>query len=735
MVTNPSSETPITLLILDDDALTGQTIRSIAEFAGLDVRFTSSPQEFFEWVNDWQPTFVALDLIMPEMDGVEVMQRLAQQGCTANLIITSGVGSRVLDAAVRSAREHGLNILGSLAKPFSPAELRSLLSQVGKPVSQPERSSNATTDFQDADTLGPSPNELSAGIEQQQLRLVYQPKIHCQTGALEGLEALVRWQHPRLGLLTPDRFISIAESHGLIDALTEAVAIQALQWLAQFKQNGWHSECDGNPLVLPADTTLSINISARSLSNFEMFDRIANHCRAEALDPGLVIFELTESSAMEDPISSLDTLTRLRVQGFQLSIDDFGTGFSSMLQLVRLPFSEIKIDKSFVMTANESAESRAVIKSIVDLGHSLGLEATAEGIENDAALEFLRSIGCNRAQGYYIARPLDNDALGSWFANHHQNTEQRRLASLHSLNLLDTPGDERFDRITLMAKRFFNVPIALVSLIDADRQWFISRSGLDQQETPRSESFCTHTIEGSRVMVIEDATVDQRVAHLNAVSGPDAIRFYAGYPLRAPDGNRVGTLCVIDTQPRHFSGSDIDLITHLGKMVEQELAIEQAVATDTLTGALNRPTFERQAGAVLNVCQRLSLSSTLVLVCFDSLRSINQSSGREAGDSSLIQLYQILRDSFSDTDLIGRYSGDDFIILVNDHSPGYVDDCLFRMATTIRDINLEAAQTSPIQISWGVTDNTQSGHDLQTMIVAADKHWIESDTTLWTKPT
>ncbi|HSP01151.1 MAG TPA: EAL domain-containing protein, partial [Thioalkalivibrio sp.] len=163
-----------------------------------------------------------------------------------------------------------------------------------------------------------------------------------------------------------------------------------------------------------SDLSLSVNISARTLNDLGLIDRLVERCQRLQIHPASLIFELTETSAMDDPITSLDLLTRLRMKGFHLSIDDFGTGFSSMVQLVRLPFSEIKVDKSFVMTAMESRESRTVIRSIVELGHGLGLRCTAEGVETQEALEYVTEVGCDLAQGYHIARPMPGEDALAW---------------------------------------------------------------------------------------------------------------------------------------------------------------------------------------------------------------------------------------------------------------------------------------------------------------------------------
>ncbi|MBW4481065.1 MAG: EAL domain-containing response regulator [Tildeniella torsiva UHER 1998/13D] len=395
------------LLILDDDPMTGETIQRIAEFAGLEVHFTPDPGRFFDLLHEWRPTHIALDLVMPTMDGVQVMARLAKLSCRAKIIITSGVGSRVLDAAGRSAVEHGLDIAGVLAKPFSPAQLREmLLGHISTGPPPPRAIATAPAEPPEI-----TPTDLHQALDRQEFVLAYQPKVLCTTGELAGVEALVRWAHPTYGLLPPGRFIPLAESCDLIDPLTDQVIDQALAWFGPL--------CAGATQLSPTTCDrlmLSVNISARTLANGALFERVQERCQAQGVDPARLIFELTETSAMDDPVASLDLLTRLRMIGFHLSIDDFGTGFSSMLQLVRLPFSEIKVDKSFVMTAMTSPESRTVVKFIVDLGHSLGLRCTAEGVEDAETLAYLTAIGCDLAQGYHIARPLPGHDFWPWLA-------------------------------------------------------------------------------------------------------------------------------------------------------------------------------------------------------------------------------------------------------------------------------------------------------------------------------
>jgi EAL domain-containing protein (putative c-di-GMP-specific phosphodiesterase class I) len=368
---------------------------------------------FFTALEEWHPTHIVLDLVMPDMDGVQILAELGARKCTADIIITSGVGSRVLDAAGRSARQHGLHVVGLLAKPFSPAALRTLLSV------PPRLPVNSTTRPPDDFDTAPEPTEAEfrAALENKEIQVYYQPKVSCFDGALAGFEALVRWMRPQGPLIMPDRFVPLAEKHGMIDELTRLVLEQSLDWFRpRFVDAGAASYIA--PLHdLQSDISLSINLSASSLDDGRFVDRITAACAKYSVPAARVIFELTETGAMESPAAALEMLTRMRLKGFQLSIDDFGIGHSSMQQLVRMPFTEIKLDKSFVISAAHSSESRDVVKSMVDLGRRLGLKSVAEGVEDARTFALLRKMGCDFAQGYSIGPPMAGDAVAGWMAS------------------------------------------------------------------------------------------------------------------------------------------------------------------------------------------------------------------------------------------------------------------------------------------------------------------------------
>lgn len=386
------------LLILDDDELVGATIASAATRLGLEARAAAEPERFFQLLQSWQPTDILLDLVMPRLDGLEVIARLAESDRRPSLMLISGTGPRVLDAARRTAAAYGVTVAGVLAKPFTTQRLAALLLAAARP---PEGAAPG-------EPAGGEPEvtvaELERALQRDEIRVYYQPKVACADGRLAGFEGLARWQHAELGLLSPRHFIALAEGCELIHPLTDRVLDLGLRWLATLPPGA-----GGSP-------SLSLNLSARCLEDAMLVERVLGACRRHAVAPERLVLEVTETSAMKEPIVTLEVLTRLRLKGVRLSLDDFGVGYSSLIELARLPFSELKIDKGFVAGIEGSEEARKIIAGIVSLAQSLGLQVTAEGVERPATLDFLREIGCDLAQGYLIGRPMPAGSVPAWLA-------------------------------------------------------------------------------------------------------------------------------------------------------------------------------------------------------------------------------------------------------------------------------------------------------------------------------
>lgn len=247
--------------------------------------------------------------------------------------------------------------------------------------------------------------------------------------------------------------------------------------------------------------------------------------------------------------------------------------------------------------------------------------------------------------------------------------EETRLSALHDLNILDTHREERFDRLTRLAKALFGVPIVLISLVDRDRQWFKSCQGLEATHTGRDISFCGHAILGDDVFEVPDARLDVRFHDNPLVTGPPHIRFYASYPLRLRGGAKIGTLCLIDTQPRRLLEEEHGILRDLANMVEEEINAAQLAATDDLTGLSNRRGFQTLAQKTLDICRRLDLDASLLYLDLDGFKAINDTFGHAEGDRALIAFAELLRTAIRDSDVVARLGGDEFVVLMTNCSP------------------------------------------------------------------
>lgn len=243
--------------------------------------------------------------------------------------------------------------------------------------------------------------------------------------------------------------------------------------------------------------------------------------------------------------------------------------------------------------------------------------------------------------------------------------ESDRMDSLRSLDILDTPPEERFDRLTRLARRLFDVPIALLSMVDSDRQWFKSKIGVEQSETPRDQAFCAHVILGDEVMVVPDAKADERFRDVSLTLDGREIRFYAGCPVRAPDGSALGTLCVVAHEPREVAEEDGLLLRDLAEMVEQELKARALATLDELTGLTNRRGFNAVAFHALAMCERSERPATLLLFDLDGFKEVNDTLGHNAGDRVLRRFADDLRATFRDSDVVARMGGDEFCVLLS----------------------------------------------------------------------
>ncbi len=340
---------------------------------------------------DTRPNVILLDLNMPGMDGIEFVRHLVDQHYEGSLILVSGEDERMLKTAEKLVQAHKISILGYLHKPVKPAALSALLEKWAPISSGVARLAKSVYKAE----------ELRAAIENGELVNYYQPKVAVASGEVVGVETLVRWRHPTGGVVFPDEFIGLAEAAGLIDALTRVVFAEAVT-----QARAWQEA--------QMRLRVAINVSMDNLASLDFLDFVTELTTRTGIAPQNVVLEVTETRLMQDTRAPLEILTRLRLKRFRLSIDDFGTGHSSLAQLRDIPFDELKIDQGFVHRAWADETLRAMYDASLSLARQLGMEVVAEGVEDRNDWDLLRRTGCDLAQGTFISQPMLAADLPGW---------------------------------------------------------------------------------------------------------------------------------------------------------------------------------------------------------------------------------------------------------------------------------------------------------------------------------
>lgn len=347
---------------------------------------------------------VFCDLAMPGMDGVEVVREIQRQGYPAAIVLVSGKDRRILDIVSKVARDAGHSVVGSMAKPFVEDQLEEMLRMARR--TRPAAPKPAAR--------GPAQleaSEIRQAIEEDRIAVVLEPQVRLQDGRLVAMEALARIESAD-GLIPPIRFIAGAERHGLIEAMTRQLIDKLFRQLGEWHRNG-----------LMID--VSVNLSTSLLVEPSMPTTIMNAAASAGIAPQHIMLELTESTAAEHRIEDvIESVARFRLKDFRVAIDDFGTGQSTLERLQRIPFTDLKVDRTFVTGATTDDDKRGIIEYSVQLAHRLGLNVIAEGVETAADEDEVRRLGCEMAQGYYYTRPLPLDQVDAWI--HQWQTRESR---------------------------------------------------------------------------------------------------------------------------------------------------------------------------------------------------------------------------------------------------------------------------------------------------------------------
>jgi EAL domain-containing protein (putative c-di-GMP-specific phosphodiesterase class I) len=375
------------VLAFDDDAAVGRLVVRVATMSGMQATAVADAEAFGQSLLTDPPNLVLLDLQLGDTDGVQQLRRLADRHYTGALVLMSGFDARVLGTARALGQSLGLAVEGVLEKPLRVADLEQLLERI------------------QSTSQSLSTERLLRAIADNELVLQFQPIVSRRPNVLKKLEALVRWDHPAMGRLHPGTFLQLAEGDTpTIDALTQWVVGAAVDAYQEFA-------------ALGVNVPLAVNMSMRNLHDLTLPDRLEHRLRAGAMPAQHLCLEITESTAFGNAANTMDILSRMRLKGMQLSLDDFGTGYSSLKMLRQMPFTEIKIDQSFVADVTTSRDSRAIVKSIIDLATNMEMACVAEGVETEETAALLEQLGVHDLQGYLIARPMAVASVPGWLAD------------------------------------------------------------------------------------------------------------------------------------------------------------------------------------------------------------------------------------------------------------------------------------------------------------------------------
>jgi EAL domain-containing protein (putative c-di-GMP-specific phosphodiesterase class I)/ActR/RegA family two-component response regulator len=392
-VDNPPAEKR--LLIVDDERVQRMLISHAVAPMGYAINAVADLSDATAHLLRFHFDAIILDLSLGETEGISLLRAIRDTDSDPTLIFLSGLDDRVLTASLRLATGMGLRVAGMLHKPASAVALRALLRDA------PARRVHAVEHEQDP----PTAEELAAAIREGIIVPHFQPQVSLRERRVVGVEALARWPRKTGGSTSPTSFVALAEQTGLIVALTFDILRASLEACARWRPR--HPDC-----------RVSVNISPLVLADPRLPEEIERVLAETRLGPGALIAEITESKMIADPLLATEVLTRLRIKGIELSIDDFGTGHSSLLSLLRLPFSELKIDRSFVSQCETDPEAWKIVRATVSMARELGLRVVAEGIENEHVSTLLRDVGCEVGQGWYYAQAMPETEFLAWLSDY-----------------------------------------------------------------------------------------------------------------------------------------------------------------------------------------------------------------------------------------------------------------------------------------------------------------------------
>ena len=385
------------VLVVDDSLVQRNHVISLCQKHELEsIHGATDGVDAIEKLKEQQFDLVFIDLEMPKMDGVELVRRIAADNLAQSVIILSSKDPSLILSIGTMAESDGLNVLGTFQKPIQNSDLFASLKQLRALKSKESKSDKEHKIYNRL-----TKQNILDGISNEQITLFYQPKLTTKGLLLKGVEALARWQHPKLGPISPVEFITAAEQFGVISKLTHYLFNIALEQKVSWQQYG-------------VNFHLSFNLSPLSLSDKGLAENISAQVAHYHLSPNEIVLEITENAISGEVSTAIETLAKLRLKGFNLAIDDYGTGFANAQQLSRVPATELKLDRVLVDNVTTKPQQRAILKSTVNLAKDLNLTTVAEGIENFDDFQLILALKVDLVQGYYFAKPMASTELIEW---------------------------------------------------------------------------------------------------------------------------------------------------------------------------------------------------------------------------------------------------------------------------------------------------------------------------------